>query len=138
MRTVNNQHYAKYRDKQIVYRRQKYKEDNKYTIFLNKIRIRGMTKQMSNKLIKEALKLQQLQIEIHETKMLPLDYFYNNYKFKENLKTIEIDAVFNKEGGFAYLSDLNYLEKNELFSFFENHNLILQFSYFEGFLEKLE
>lgn len=139
MRTVNNQHYAKYRDKQIVYRRQKYREQNKYSIFLNKIKIRGMTKHMSNKLIRIALQKQQLEIELNETKRIPLEEFYNNYKFKEKLKVIEIDAIFQKdEGGHSLLSDLDDLNQNELLDFFGLYNLVLQFICFGGYLEKIE
>lgn len=139
MRTVNNQHYAKYRDKQIVYRRQLYQKKNKYSIFLNKIRIRGMTKHMSNKLIKIALQKQQLHIELNEIDKIPLEEFYNNYKFKERLNAIEIDAIFQKdEGGHAHLYDLDDLKQNELLDFFENYNLVLQFVFFGSYLEKIE
>jgi len=134
MRTVNNKHYAKYRDKQIVYRRQKYKEQNKYSIFLNKIKIRGLSKHMSNKLIKTALQQKKLQIELNEIDRIPLEDFYNNYKFKDNLNVIEIDAIFQKDsGGHAYCCDI---EKQELLDFFDLHDLVLQFICFGSYLEK--
>ena len=139
MRTVNNQHYAKYRDKQIVYRRQKYKEQNKYSIFLNKIKIRGLSKHLSNKLIKVALQKNQLEIELNETERIPLEDFYNNYKFKDRLKAIEIDAIFQKdEGGHSLLSDLDDINQNELLDYFERYNLVLQFVFFRSYLEKIE
>lgn len=134
MRPVNNQHYAKYRDKQILYKRKLYKEKNKYSIFLNKIKIRGLSKHLSNKLIKIALDKKQLQIELNETNRIPIDDFYNNYKFKDNLNVIEIDAIFEKdEGGHSYCCDV---DKELLFNLFDRYDVVLQFICFGGYLEK--
>lgn len=134
MRQVNNQHYAKYRDKQILYKRKVYKEKNKYLIFLNKIKIRGLSKHLSNKLIKTALEKKQLQIELNETERIPIDDFYNNYRFKDNLNVIEIDAIFEKdEGGHSYCCDV---DKEDLFNLFDRYDVVLQFIFFGGYLEK--
>ena len=135
MRAVNNQHYAKYRDKQILNKRKQYKEKNKYSIFLNKIRIRGLSKHMSNKLIKMALENKQLQIELNDKKRISINDFYNSYKFKENLNVIEIDAIFETKEGchHAYCCDI---EKNDLLNYFETHHLVLQFFCFDSYLEK--
>jgi hypothetical protein len=136
MRTLNNQHYAKYRNQQILYKRRVYKEKYKYSIFLNRIKIRGLSKHMSNRLIKVALEKKQLQIELNESKQISLEDFYDKYNFKDNLKLIEIDTIFRKDDkGYSFCCDI---EKDKLLHYFDTHNLILQFNHFGSYLEKNE
>ena len=126
MRTVNNQKYAKYRDQQMAYKKQFYKEKNKYSIMLSKCKIRGLSKYTTNKLIKFALQKKQIVIELNEKTRMSIEEFYNKHKLNDKFKVVEIDGIFEKDSGFSYCCDV---DKVDILTYLddENYNLVLCF-----------
>lgn len=123
MRTVNNQHYAKYRTKQVIRKRQLYKDKCKHNIYLNQCKIRGFTKHFSNKVIKIALKNNKLTVQLNGTDY-SIQEFYKLYDINNTLGIFEIDGLFGST--FCHFVDANEL-LSDLNDRDKKQNLVLHF-----------
>lgn len=124
MASNKNQQYFKYKDQQLLQKKNAYDKKNNYSIFLKKIKIRGLTKYETNKLVKMAINQQKIQIEINDRIKFPMAVFYDCYNFKNDSDIVEIDAILESDSGFVYCCDA---DKADLYDYFKNHDLVLQF-----------